>query len=169
MSLLTSPTPQTWTLRFKSRKTTIFLHINPLQTFSSIKEHLYHALTESPLKDPDTGAMVPLPDSPEDIKLGRCVNMNSPSEGFVAGAWEAADEDEEDEEEETDGKGKAKAKGKGLAGSAGLGDCPKGTGLRDNAVLAFRWEGDESAWDGEMWGVRLPTFEDAYGDGEEVV
>ena len=66
------------------------------------------------------------------------------------------------------GKGKGKAvastaaaKGKGRK-SEGAGDCPKGAGLKDGAVLAFRWEGD-GAPEESSWGVQLAIYEDAYG------
>jgi hypothetical protein len=160
--------PETWTLRFKAHKTTVILHVNPLHTFSTIKSHLYNALEETTLKHPETGESIPLPPSPSDIQLGRPVNINDAHEGFQLGEWEYTGDDEE-EEEGGKGKGKAKADGKGLK------DCPKGAGLKDGAVLAFRWAGDGS-WDGEeedeikegdMWGVQLATFEDAYGVANE--
>jgi hypothetical protein len=172
---MAEPSPQTWTLRFKSHKTTVLLHVNPLHTFSTIKSHLYDALQETDLKHPETGESIPLPPSPSDIQLGRPVNINDAHEGFQLGEWEYTGEEEEG------GKGKGKAKAGGTSNGAGLKDCPKGAGLKDGAVLAFRWAGDGS-WDGEedddiaeggareegdMWGVQIATFEDAYGVSNE--
>ena len=187
---MTEPSPLTWTLRFKSHKTTVLLHVNPLQTFSSIKSQLYTALQDTSLRDYATGATVPLPSSPDDIRLGRPINVNDPHAGFVLGEWEVPSEDSGDD---IKGKGKASAKGKGkarksssgedgdLASDTNIKQCPKGAGLRDGAVLAFRWPGintDEGDWvdvggdvdmeQGErkkvdMWGVKIATFEDAYG------
>jgi hypothetical protein len=174
----TTPSPQTWTLRLKARKTTVLLHIDPLQTFSSLKEHLYTALADTSLTDPSTREPIPLPSSPEDIQLGRPHDRADPDAGFVLGEWEQqASEDGEDDLAEGKGKGKAKAKsGKGNAGAAVM-DCPKGAGLKDRDVLAFRWRGDGTGWeDGDededmegtvkkdgMWGVKLASFEDGYG------
>jgi hypothetical protein len=175
MSTTTAPTPQTWTLRFKNRRTTVFLHVNPLQTFSSIKSHLYHALTESPLRD-GSGSIIGLPSSPSDIQLGRSANMSAPGESFVLGEWETTG-DEHDEEDEAGGRGKAKAKAKGkvkkdaeddVVENSSVKDCPKGAGLRDNAVLAFRWEGDGSTSKDDSWGVILPNFEETYADEDGV-
>ncbi len=173
---MATPTPQTWTLRLKARKTTVLLHIDPLHNFTTIKTALYTALSETSLKDPETGVSIPLPSSPSDIQLGRPVNPNDPNEGFQLGEWEYTDDGEEDD----GGKGKGKAKkastGDKAAAPANVKDCPKGAGLKDGAVLAFRWVG-EDMWDGDeeedgtegnMWGVKLASFEDAYGVENEM-
>jgi hypothetical protein len=171
---MTTPSPQTWTIRLKSRKTTVLLHVDPLQTFSTIKSQLLDALKETGLKDPNTNEPIPLPGSSTDIQLGRPVDVHDAQQGFQLGAWEyPAWESEEDS-----GKGKAKAKpgqksNGGASGVASVKDCPKGAGLKDGAVLAFRWIGD-GIWDGtedadmlqeesNMWGVQLASFDDAYG------
>ncbi|KAL6704468.1 hypothetical protein ACN47E_008212 [Coniothyrium glycines] len=188
---MTTPTPQTWTLRLKSHKTTVLLHIDPLSTFPAIKSALYTALQETGLRDPDTAAAIPLPASPADIQLGRPANINDPSEGFRIGEWERAaagggDNDEDGKSGSAKGKGRAKVGAKKTEdGTAVLRACAKGAGLRDGAVLAFRWVGD-GVWDGredkgvadmdidgagagrlhaaaDMWGVKLASFEDAYG------
>ncbi|EUC50667.1 hypothetical protein COCMIDRAFT_81434 [Bipolaris oryzae ATCC 44560] len=180
---MTTPTPQTWTLRLKSHKTTVLLHIDPLHTFSTIKSALYSALEQTELRHPDTGAAIPLPPSPSDIQLGRPLNINDAHEGFKLGEWEYSSSFDEGVGEEVEGKGKGKAKATGAGGKgvASAKMCPKGAGLKDGAVLAFRWVGDGN-WEGEeeedededgegggrgregdMWGVRLASFEDAYG------
>lgn len=180
---MAAPSPQTWTLRLKSYKTTVLLHVDPLNTFATIKTCLYDALQETGLRNPETGESIPLPSSASDIQLGRPVNINDAHEGFQLGEWEyPAVEEEEDSGK---GKGKAKATGKKADGGiANLKDCPKGAGLKDGAVLAFRWAGD-GTWDGDesdmdvdletrktsrgadMWGVKLASFEDAYGVDNE--
>ncbi|KAF2263068.1 hypothetical protein CC78DRAFT_534336 [Lojkania enalia] len=166
-STTTEPSPTNWILRLKNGKTTVFLHINPLQTFTSIKTHLYHALTEAPLKDAETGREVPLPPSPADIQLGRPVNINNAKEGFVLGEWEYRNSsDLEEADVKGKGKGRLKKRSNELV-DPDVKDCPKGAGLRDGAVLAFRWreDGDEDMRDGEedMWGVKIPSYEDSYG------
>lgn len=170
---MTTPTPLTWTLRLKSRKTTVLLHVDPLHTFSTIKSHLYDALKETDLKDPETNESIPLPDSPSDIQLGRPVDINDASQGFQLGEWELPAE--EDEDDGGKGKGKAKAGGPSKNTATAGGDCPKGASLKDGAVLAFRWAGD-GIWDGgedadmesdNSWGVKLASFYDAYDVNNE--
>ncbi|KAL5119417.1 hypothetical protein ACEQ8H_002686 [Pleosporales sp. CAS-2024a] len=191
---MAAPGPQTWTLRLKSRKTTVLLHVDPLQTFAGIKSDLYDALKATGgLHDPETRDAIPLPESPLHIQLGRPVDVHDAQLGFRLGEWEelsaaaaaaAAAAESEDESGGGKGKGKAKAGKKLEGGTAGVvgkvKDCPKGAGLRDGAVLAFRWAGD-GIWDGhddadreqhggakpDMWGVRLASFEDAYGVNNE--
>jgi len=163
---MTTPSPQTWTLRLKARKTTVLLHVDPLHTFGTIKSHLLDALHDTGLSDPATGDAITLPASPADIQLGRPVDVHDAQQGFRPGEWENVDGEEDGEDA---GKGKGKAKG----GISNAKDCPKGAGLKDGAVLAFRWAGD-GIWDGsndsdmadsagDMWGVKLASFEDAYG------
>ncbi|OCL12804.1 hypothetical protein AOQ84DRAFT_352331 [Glonium stellatum] len=173
MSTSTAPSPLTWTLRLKHHKTTVLLHCDPLQTFQSIKTALLAALNET---NP-TGTLNnrPLPSSPDEIILGRPVDLNNPERGFSLGEWEKArgglDADE------SEGAGKGKGKRKSIAGEGmGTKDCLKGAGLRDGVVLAFRWgeedeDEDEGEEDMEMglgekkenWDVVLPAYEDAYG------
>jgi hypothetical protein len=181
---MATPSPQTWTLRLKSHKTTVILHVDPLHTFDTIKTYLYDALQETDFKNPETDESIPLPSSASEIQFGRPVNINDANEGFQLGEWEYTINEEE--QEEGKGKGKAKASSSSNGGAKGatasLKQCPKGAGLKDGAVLAFRWAGDGS-WDGEdwfdiskgrlgeagnMWGVTLASFEDAYGAENEM-
>lgn len=163
----TAPNPTTWTLRLKARKTTVLLHVDPLQTFASIKSQLHAALLETSLHDPHTNETIDLPASPSDIQLGRPVDRADPDGGFVLGEWEITPSDDE-EDKDTKGKGKAKAKN---TPAGVVKDCPKGAGLKDRDVLVFRWPGDGTGWENEgedastggMWGVKLASFEDSYG------
>ncbi|KAH7092447.1 hypothetical protein FB567DRAFT_545598 [Paraphoma chrysanthemicola] len=171
---MTTPSPLTWTLRLKARKTTVLLHVDPLHTFGTIKTQLLDALRETGIKDPKTNEPIPLPESSSDIQLGRPIDIHDPQQGFGLGEWEHPTY--ESEEDSGKGKGKAKASTKangGASGVASVKDCPKGAGLKDGAVLAFRWVGD-GIWDGDedpetvqeegdMWGVQLASFDDAYG------
>ncbi|KAF2010545.1 hypothetical protein BU24DRAFT_399961 [Aaosphaeria arxii CBS 175.79] len=169
---MVEPSPQTWTLRLKSYKTTVYLHVDPLSTFTSIKQALFDALAETSLVS-TTGETITLPDSSSDIQLGKPVNTHDPRAGFLLGEWEYPDQDS-DEEMDGNGKGKGKAKGRAKKTANGAENlssskhCPKGAGLRENAVLAFRWRGDGTGWEDEedeasMWGVKIPSFEDGYG------
>ncbi|KAF2708045.1 hypothetical protein K504DRAFT_334975, partial [Pleomassaria siparia CBS 279.74] len=169
----TPPTPLTWTLRFKAHKTTVLLHTDPLTTFATIKAQLHAALQETQLHSPDTGAPIALPSTPSAIQLGRARNPNDAGRGFVLGEWEdgAGAEgsvvvDDEEEMVVVLGKGKGKAAAGGKR-KMEIKDCPKGAGLRDGAVLAFRWLG-EGMWDGDdddedrLWGVKFARLEDTY-------
>lgn len=179
---MTTPSPLTWTLRLKARKTTALLHVDPLETFSSIKSRLYNVLQETELRDPESGERIPLPESPAEIHLGRPVDVHDAQQGFRLGEWELPSPEEDEEMDDAKGKGKAKGprKSNGTASSAtNLKECPKGAGLKDGAVLAFRWAGDGNV-DGDdegntagddapnMWGVKLASFEDAYGVENEM-
>jgi hypothetical protein len=173
---MTAPSPQTWTLRLKSRKTTVLLHVDPLDTFSTIKSHLYYALKDTGLKDPATNAPIPLPHSSANIQLARPVDVHDAQQGFQLGEWEFPVDDSEDGGGKGKGKAKAGSKSNGGAATSNAKDCPKGAGLKDGAVLAFRWVGD-GVWDGgddagmedrsSTWGVQLASFDDAYGERNE--
>lgn len=163
------PTPQSLTLRLKHGRTTILLHTNPLTTFPAIKSALHTALTQTSLTSPTTRLPLTLPSSPSEYQFGVPVSASETARGFRLAPWEERDEDGEEEDAKGKGKGKAAKKGDGLAEAR---NCPKGQGLRDGAVLAFRWRGDGTGWEeredegeaeGDMWGVQLPSFEDAYG------
>lgn len=180
---MTTPSPQTWTLRLKAHKATVLLHVDPLEPFSSIKAQLYNALRETGIKHRETGEQINLPSSPSDFQFGHPINVNDASEGFQLAEWEYATGEEEDDGGK--GKGKAKAVKKTNGNIMDLKACPKGAGLKDGAVLPFRWLGD-GFWNGEdedmdfeddkrrdgkepdMWGVQLASFEDAYGVENEV-
>lgn len=178
-----TPSPTTWTLRIKTHKTTVLLHVEPLSTFDNIKALFLNALKDSPLKHVETGRDVPLPESPSDIQLGRPVDKNDPQAGFVLGEWEQSSKEPQ---EDVKGKGKGSANQKSdpnLAAPSNIQNCPQGAGLKDGAVLAARWKGDGSAWGSEpakedeeedeedeevdeepsMWTVKIASFEDAYG------
>lgn len=175
----TKPTPQTWTLRFKTHKTTLFLHIDKTQTFASIKTELLAALQETQVKPPHNGTLngVPIPENADDILLARPVDFNDLEAG-----WESL-EDLGDEDIITD-EVTPKAKGKGrssVSNTGGFRECPLGAGLRDGCVVAFRFrsEDDEVDEDGEMdvtgkgkgrcgkWDVVVPSYDDVYGELEE--
>ncbi|KAF2006328.1 hypothetical protein P154DRAFT_257233 [Amniculicola lignicola CBS 123094] len=169
---MATPGPTTWTLRLKSYKTTVLLHVDPLSTFPTIKDSLLAVLRETGLRSEAHGD-IPLPADPSSIQLGRPRNPNDPSQGFVLGEWEY----QTDADEEAEGKGKAKAKipGRGKQNAvAEVKDCPKGAGLRDGAVLAFRFreqgsgeDMDEEGEEADMWNVRIASFEDSYGVEEQ--
>jgi hypothetical protein len=152
-------TPLTWTLRFKYHKTTILLHTDPLTPLSNVKTSLLDALRDT---KPDGIESRALPTEPSQIQLAKPVNPLEMVEG-----WESLDpspnDDSFDPDEETS-RGKQKATKK-MEETMSL----KAAGVKDNAVIAFRWtlEGDAEedetlgAREGE-WDVVWPSFEDGY-------
>ena len=135
-----------WTLRFKQHKTTILLFVQQSQSFDSIKRDLLDAITATNIKEINGNA---LPSDPEDIELGLPRDKNDVSKGWVPLKIPEA--------EEADVKGKGVKKGSVLNGS------PLGAGLKDGAMLAFRFtegnEEDRMDLDDE-WDVIMPSYDD---------
>jgi len=154
------PSPKTWTLRLKNHKKTVLLHIDPLQSFDSIKETLYAVLAAT-----HTPADPPLPSSSaSDLEFGRPLDPKDPHSGFGICEWEDSareedgDGDEEEIEVEVEVEGTGRGRGKGKGGRNGeVGECPKGAGLKDGGVLAWRWRGERG------WEVDVAVYEDVYG------
>ena len=177
------PTPRTWTLRFKHQRTTVLLHVDPLQKFPSVKTDLLKAIKDSHPNGKLNGLSVP--DSADEVKLAKPKDPNDlragwqtlePQLGLVA----------EDE-------GSAKGKGKAAASStsklskngAAAQDCPQAAKLRDGAVIAFKFKASkDEEWEKvgkygeedeaievaeddaeEVWDVVVPTVEETYGEG----
>ena len=176
-----TPGPRTWTLRFKTNRTTILLHVDPLQTLSSVKSELLKAVQQTNPNGRLNGYEIP--QNADEIQLARPADINDLSLG-----WENLEPRNEfpDGEEPESGKGKGKAgassKSAGKASSK-LKDCPQGAGLRDGGVVAFKFrrpedEEDERAKEDEdgdegivveserpeEWDVVVPTMEETYAD-----
>ncbi|TKA31674.1 hypothetical protein B0A50_01752 [Salinomyces thailandicus] len=179
---------RTWTLRFKNQRSTVLLHVDPLQQLSSVRAELLIALQQTHPDGMLHGQR--LPDTDEDILLARPADIHDLTLGWDPLARDEALENALAEESNSTGKGKGKAGASGKAKSAKdkLSDCPQGAGLRDGGVVAFKFksqaaaERDEgievdehdgldndmlvSAPDKERWDVVVPTMEETYGDGE---
>ncbi|KAK1810391.1 hypothetical protein LTR12_015234 [Friedmanniomyces endolithicus] len=162
------PKSSTWILRFKHHRTTILLHVDPLQEFTSIRAELLKAIRQT-----------------WELLLARPVDSNDLSLGWKALGREAG----EGAEQEPKGKGKAPVamanSGKKVVKGKPT-DCPQAVGLRDGDMVAFRFrseagvvqnnQGEDSGVneDGETlvgaggvlekWDVVVPTLEDTYGD-----
>jgi hypothetical protein len=158
------PSPLTWTLRFKNHKTTVLLHADALTPVSAIKAELLSALRES---NPSGLNGKPLPTSPSQIQLAKPVDPLDLTQGWESLESSSALEDPFNTEEGGNGKGKQKRKLDT--------DSVKAVGIKDNAVIAFKWsgsgdsseeeEGDEDMGEEkeEYWDVVLPSFTDDYG------
>ncbi|KAF2144031.1 uncharacterized protein K452DRAFT_285238 [Aplosporella prunicola CBS 121167] len=149
---LTTPSPQTWTLRCKHNKTTIVLHVDALQTLSSIKPELLQALRDTQPDGSLNGHA--LPEDAAEIQLAKMLDPHDETRGWVR----------VDNAETKVGKKKD-------------GPSLKDVGLKDNGVLAFRW-GEEAANapdqildedEGEQWDVIMPKYEETYFPEDEGV
>ncbi|KAK3052990.1 hypothetical protein LTR09_006054 [Extremus antarcticus] len=178
----TAPTPRTWTLRFKHHRSTILLHIDPIQTLPSIRRDLLAALTQT--NPTGTFNTHTLPQNPDEILLAKPVDINDLSLGWETLASTSTTDSE------TSGKGKGKASSTASSvtkGKNSLQDCPQGAGLRDGGVVAFKFKGQGGDEGGvrdtqeededeivvaeedrgprrELWDVVVPTLEETYGD-----
>ncbi|KAB2580981.1 hypothetical protein DBV05_g468 [Lasiodiplodia theobromae] len=160
-----TPSSTTWTLRLKHNKTTVLLHVDALQTLASVRAELLHCLRET---CPEGIAGKPLPADPAELQLAKMQDPSDPDKGWVLLTGTSSGGDGGDSK----GKGRAKA---AAAGEESL----KAEGVKDNAVLAFRWGGEKGTGqddeggmeieeDGDdAWDVVLPKYEDTYMDGLE--
>lgn len=140
-----------WTLRFKQHKTTVLLFAQQSQSLDSIKCDLLDAIKARGIEEINGNA---LPSDPEDIEFGVPRDKYDISKGWVPLKIP------EVEEGDTKGKGKAVKKDSVLNGS------PLGAGLKDGAMLAFRFT-KGPAEDGmdvdDEWDVIIPSYDDEVG------
>lgn len=138
-----------WTLRFKQHKTTILLFVQQSQPFDSIKSELLDAIKATRIKDINGN---PLPSDPQDIEFGVPRDKNDISKGWVALKIPEVEDGD--------------TKGKGVKKDSILNGSPLGAGLKDGAMLAFKFtKGDEeNAMDlDEEWDVIIPSYDDEAG------
>jgi hypothetical protein len=187
---LTDPNPRTWILRFKHNRTTVVLHIDPLQSLSSVKRELLTALQQTHPAGAINGLSIP--QNSADILLARPKDINDLTLGFES--IEPSSSSSIDPESDAvvgagKGKGKAAAVSSKTVGGrnakAQLKDWPQGAGLRDHGIVAFKFkkvDGDvvisieEEEDEGiavaredmegvqEEWDVVVPSFEETYGE-----
>ena len=140
-----------WTLRLKQRRTTVLLFVDRSQSFTSIKQELLEAIKATGKATLNDQA---LPTDPDDVILGIPVDRYDLSKGWVGLDIPDFDED----------GGRTKKAGKNSI----LNSSPLGAGLKDGAVLAFKFR-DSSMTEEEMdlddnnWDVVLPNYEEEYG------
>ena len=164
--------PTTWTLRLKHARTTILLQADSHLPLSTLRSDLLTALHQT--RPDGTLNSQTIPSSEKDVLLTKPIDADDLTVG-----WERLDEDDDlGIEDEGKGKGKAGAK------KASTGPSVKDVGLKDGAVLAFKFRGEEDGVlirkDGEEemldeglgggdenWDVVVPSLEETYGDGVE--
>lgn len=132
----TQPSPRTWTLRFKNNRTTILLHVDPLQKLSSVKSDLLKAIQQTHPHGRLSGAAIP--QNSAEIQLAKPRDAEDLAEGFQS--------IEPRREMFADGSDSGKGKGKASAGKQKQADtsreCPESVGLRDGGIVAFRFRGE---------------------------
>lgn len=138
-----------WTLRFKQHKTTILLFVQQSQPFDSIKRDLLDAIKATDIQAINGNT---LPSDPEDIEFGVPRDKNDPSKGWVALKIPEVEDGD--------------TKGKGVKKGSVLNENPLGAGLKDGAMLAFRFA--KAAEEGGMdvddeWDVVIPSYDDEVG------
>lgn len=138
-----------WTLRFKQHKTTILLFVQQTQSFDSIKHDLLDAIKATNINEIDGNA---LPSDPEDIEFGVPRDRNDISKGWVPLKIPEVEDGD--------------TKGKGVKKGSVLNESPLGAGLKDGAMLAFRFT-KSAAVDGmdldDEWDVIIPSYDDEVG------
>ncbi|CAK3951879.1 Hypothetical predicted protein [Lecanosticta acicola] len=162
-----TPTPRTWTLRFKHQRATILLEVDPLQRFSDIRAELLHAIEETNPSGMLNGQEIPR--NPDHIKLGRAVDRNNLSLGYTSIGKTL----EEEGSSTRKGKGKSAVMAASNSEAGQLKDCPQGAGFRSGDVVAFKFQSYEEPEDegesAEKWEVTVPTMEETYGAEDEGV
>ena len=138
-----------WTLRFKQHKTTVLLFAQQSQSFDSIKCDLLDAIKARGIEDINGNA---LPSDPKDIEFGVPRDKYDISKGWVPlDIPEVGDVD---------------TKGKGVKKDSVLNGSPLGAGLKDGAMLAFRFTKGpvEDGMDvDDEWDVIIPSYDDEVG------
>ena len=145
----TEPSPHTWTIRLKHHKTTILLHVDPLQTLATLKKELLAILNEMA---PNGFHGYTPPSTPSDIRLARPVDPLDLSQG-----WDTLDDGSQDLDDpfNNDDDDVPKPKTKKTLESENL----RAYGIKDNAVLAFRFRSEK----GRDWDVVQAVNIDEYG------
>nr|POE92365.1 hypothetical protein CFP56_70436 [Quercus suber] len=170
-----SISPRTWTLRFKHHRSTIILHVDPLQKFPLVRAELLKAIQQTNVGGQLNG--VDVPSDCDAILLAKLKDNNNLRSG-----WEQLEKNDEDlfADDDMKGKGKAKAPAKSSNKSA-VRDCPQGAGLRDGSMVAFKFKSEAQAEgngilddepflsEPETWDVVIPSMEETYGDQDEGV
>ncbi|KAI9728412.1 MAG: hypothetical protein M1828_003812 [Chrysothrix sp. TS-e1954] len=146
------PSHLTWTLRLKHNKDTTLLHVGQLQPFDDIKEELLEALRQTH-PDGKLDGIADIPEDPTDVILAKPKDAQDYTQGWIRLNPEGFSEDEEGSKKRIISRKVAE-------------DSPKAAGLKEGAVLAYKFktEKDEGLGDeDENWDVVIPSFEDTLG------
>ncbi|KAI9774051.1 MAG: hypothetical protein M1835_006069 [Candelina submexicana] len=151
--------PSMWTIRFKHQKATILLFVDPLASLDIAKEDLLTTLNEIYSGGHFNG--LPIPTHYSGIAFGVPIDRQDPSKGWV-------DLEIPETEVKAGAAGKKKVGGKGSV----LNSSFKGAGLKDGAMVAFRFvtkgkdldaeamDEDEVDGQGHGYDVVIPSYDD---------
>ena len=137
------------TLRFKNHRITILLLCQQSQSFTSIRQDLLESIKATGIENIN-GTFIP--SNPEDIILGVPLDKNDLTKGWVNLEIPEFDESE--------------AQGKGVKKGSVLNQSPLGAGLKDGALLAFKFKKERASDEIELddeWDVVMPSYEDEDG------
>jgi hypothetical protein len=154
------PASKTYTLRIKQSTTTIVLFADPAQSLTSLKESLLEALKAT--NPSGSFYSQTIPDDPAEVELALPVDVFDAEKG-----WDLIFEIRSPSLDDENTRRSSKGKGKAIVKDAGL--SIRGAGIKDNAVLAFRFkkddgeEEDEAMADDPGWDVQVSVYEDVYG------
>ncbi|KIW09479.1 uncharacterized protein PV09_00358 [Verruconis gallopava] len=142
----TTPHPQSWTIRLKHHRTTVLLHVEPLLLLSTLKEELLAVLKEV---SPNGFNGHQLPSSASEISFAKPVDPLDISQG-----WEPLEFSDDPEDPFNIDNEESKRKTKKLES-----ESLKAYGIKDNAVLAFRFKSEK----GTSWDVEQAVHMDEFG------
>ena len=157
----TTPSPLTWTLRLKYHKSTTLLHVDPLQSFISIKGELLRALRQR-----HTDGQLPngtvIPTSADEVLLAKPVDVSDHNQGWTR------IEDSMSHAEDVQPPRAAGSSKKRKPDVTSPMSCPQASGLRDGSVLAYKFSSSGQDDEGlgledEVWDVVIPSYEDTAG------
>jgi hypothetical protein len=140
------PDATSWTLRLKHHKTTVLLFATGQTPFGAIKQDLLSmlAVTHGSRSSSNGGSGAgtlnghAIPTDPADVVLGVPKDANDLQSGWKTLKVLDAAAVEYDAAAAADGSSSRKKRRLGRGRDSGL-DCPQGAGLRDGAVLAFKF------------------------------
>jgi len=112
------------------------------QPFTTIKLHLLEAIKATGINDINGS---PIPSDPEAIVFGLPIDKNDINKGWVPLKIPELEDGD--------------TKGKGIKKGTVLNESPLGAGLKDGALLAFKFrEGDDE--EDDKWDVIIPSYDD---------
>lgn len=154
------PNSSFWTLRFRQHKTVILLFVEPSQSFHSIKSDLLEAIKHTGLTSLNGHD---IPTDSGDLVFGVPRDRNDISKGWVG-------IDIPFNNEETVGQKKNVGGKKSV-----LNASPSGAGLKDGAMIAFKFRNEGARTDEEGtdledddWDVVMPSYDEDYADKEQI-
>lgn len=160
--------PPTWTIRLKYHKTTVIVDAKPVESLEAVRSELLRALRETHKTNEIETAAGPIniPTDASEIQIAKPNDIHDHSKG-----WARLRIDEEEEEwDMPDELGDMKNGNKRKRANEVVRTL-KEAGLKDGAILAFRFKTKEPQIDEglgldeaeEQWDVVIPSYDDSAG------